>query len=334
MVVITILGIVTFAVVGATMSSRETQRKMSCRNNLKQLGLAIQNYDTTNSCLPPTGMCVDKTDLGFPCYPQFGMKPRLLPGLDMNTVYNIINMSVSDYSAPENFTVRTFQIPTFLCPSDHRSPIGSAALGGLSAPIGYSNYPNNLGTWRGNAGGVIDGPAYVLGQPSLGGVVRIAQISSADGAANTALFSEFIRGTSNITAAGAHPVYIDNLDASAGGTRSYPLDQLATNCLASKSRFLDTEGSDWMSPWCGQGGGYTHIQPPNQQPCIFSDDSTYPMDHGIIGASSKHTAHGQHGVHVTMVDGSVRWVKDKVASKPWRALGTWNGGEIIDGGAF
>src|SRR5262249_26199879 len=157
-------------------------RRMQCVNNLKQLGLSIQNYADVNSALPPTsdGLAIN----------SLSMKPRLLPFMEQNQVYNALNVNVL-YSDPTNFTVRTTQINVMICPSDTGIPTGATSLGSLSAQKAYHNYPNNMGVFCYNNGGYFDGPAFEFDSPNRGPIVKFANIT--DGLSNTVIFSEFIR---------------------------------------------------------------------------------------------------------------------------------------------
>src|SRR5262249_14716570 len=139
-------------------AAREAARRSQCVNNLKQLGLAIQNYTDTNTTLPPTGSPGTSAALFIN---DFGMKTRLLPFLEQGALFNAINMGFTYNSAPI-FTVATTTVNVFLCPSDGNNPNPTATVGALSARVAGTNYPNTLGTHLGNNGGQLDGAAWEL----------------------------------------------------------------------------------------------------------------------------------------------------------------------------
>jgi prepilin-type N-terminal cleavage/methylation domain-containing protein/prepilin-type processing-associated H-X9-DG protein len=330
LVVISIIAVLIALLLPAVQSAREAGRRAQCVNNLKQLGLAVMNYESTNRALPPNAMCNDRsvpTNRCFATYPILGMKPKLLPYLEQVAAYNAINMIANDYNYPANSTVRVLQIEAFLCPSDPNIPTSTATVAGVSHQKGIANYVNNIGTYRGNNGGRFDGPAYTLADSSLGGTIVIAQVK--DGTSNTAIFSEFIKGKGLAGQVGTHATYKDESDQVTGAP-PYPLLQLSKNCEASKTIFNDTRGLDWMSQNCGEGNSYSHIQTPNLQACVFSDDTSTHTDHCIIGASSFHPG----GVNLTLLDGSVKFVKNSINRDTWWALATHRGGEAIDANAF
>src|SRR5262249_40193933 len=148
-----------------------------------QLGLTMQNYHDVNSAIPPTA---DNSAANT----GFAMKPRLLPFMEQVAAHNSINFSIP-YSYPQNWTIETLVLNTVLCPSDGNIPSGASTLNGVSAQVGYTSYPNNIGTFAQNNGGMLDGPAWILGG-SLGPTLGFASIT--DGLSNTAIFSETLRG--------------------------------------------------------------------------------------------------------------------------------------------
>jgi prepilin-type N-terminal cleavage/methylation domain-containing protein/prepilin-type processing-associated H-X9-DG protein len=321
LVVIAIIAVLIALLLPAVQAAREAARRTQCVNNLKQLGLAIQNYHDVNGALPPTALNSSTT-----VTPDFAMKARMLPFFEQTAAYNSLNMSYLYNTAP-NFTVRVLQFNAFLCPSDTNIPNGSTTVGNMTGQPGYHSYPNNIGTFARNNGNTYDGPAYEM-NASFGGAVTLASII--DGTSNTAIFSEWVRGQDNANIDGIFQVYKDTQDPSATAA---PLQQLMKNCLAvptvaQGNAFVASDqrqkGADWLNQNCAKGGGYSHIMPPNTRSCYFSDTNaskTYTM----VGASSYHPG----GVNVTMLDGSVKFVKNSVSPQTWWAIATKAGGEVI-----
>src|SRR3954451_3045057 len=116
LVVIAIIAVLIALLLPAVQAAREAARRTQCVNNLKQLGLAIQNYHDINGALPPTAVNASSSTTP-PVTPDFSLKSRLLPFVEQGAAYNALNMS-ANYDFPDNFTVRTIQITSFLCPSD------------------------------------------------------------------------------------------------------------------------------------------------------------------------------------------------------------------------
>jgi len=340
LVVVSIIAVLIALLLPAVQSARESARRTQCVNNLKQLGMAVMSYEDSNRAIPPTGMCNARSDPNSTCYltyPILGMKPRLLPYIEQTAAYNSINMLGNDYNSIANSTLRTMQISTFLCPSDYNVPIGTVTLHSIPRQVGYTNYPNNMGTYRPINGNRFNGPAYILGSPTSGSTVTMSSIK--DGTSNTVIFSEYIRGKNTKIKDGLHQVYTNTIDAYGvtPGNDASTLNHLATNCQASQQKLMnsagtvvDTKGSDWMNQGCGEGGCYSHITTPNQRACMFSDDVGFHTDHAIIGPSSNHKG----GVNVVMLDGSVKFIQNSVGKATWWAISTHKSGEVVDAASY
>jgi prepilin-type N-terminal cleavage/methylation domain-containing protein/prepilin-type processing-associated H-X9-DG protein len=321
LVVIAIIGVLIALLLPAVQAAREAARRAQCVNNLKQLGLAIQNYHDIHGSLPPTALNSSVT-----VTPDFSMKARLLPFLEQVPAYNALN-SAALYNDPMNFSIRILQLSAFLCPSDGNIPNGTTTVAGISARPGYHSYPNNIGTFATNNQNSYDGPAYEM-NANFGGTIRLADIT--DGTSNTAIFSEYIRGQNIPAADGLFQIYKDTLDLT---STQAPLKQLMTNCsnvptVASGTPLTASDqyqkGADWLNQNCGKGGGYSHIMTPNVKSCYFSNTNaskTFTM----VSASSKHPG----GVNVAFLDGTVRFVKNTVNAPTWWAIATRSGGEVI-----
>src|SRR4051794_38631224 len=159
LVVIAIIAVLIALLLPAVQAAREAARRSQCVNNLKQLGLAIQNYNDTNGCLPPTDTAAVFNSATANAN-DFGMKVRILPYLEQGPLYNAFNQSFQ-YNLVQNGTVSATTVNTFLCPSD-----GTTVNRGMSNYTGHNfgdcNYGNNIGTSLSFNGGQIDGPAYVM----------------------------------------------------------------------------------------------------------------------------------------------------------------------------
>jgi len=304
LVVITIIGILIALLLPAVQAAREAARRAQCTNNLKQLSLAVHGYHDANNAIPPTGAAV-----GMPGN-NFSMKVRLLSFLEQSTTYDALNMAFSD-GHDANTTINKIQVDSLLCPSDANIP---------DITRSFHSYPNNLGTWKYNNGGTIDGPAYLIGDPAHGSTISMASIT--DGLSGTAVFSEFVRGDGSLTSEGKPQIYGNAIPEA-----SRPLDLLSADCEAATTKQFGRKGQEWLDHDCGQGGGYSHVRPPNGKACSdLQLDSPHASDHTLIGASSNHPG----GVNVALMDGSVRFVKDGISRQTWIALGTSSGSEILD----
>jgi len=323
LVVITIIAVLIALLLPAVQAVREAARRAQCVNNLKQLGLAIANYEGAHGSLPPTG---DLATNGLGGQAHFAMKPRLMGFMEQTVVFNAINFTTKGQD-PVNSTVAGMVSTSLLCPSDRNVPTSPIAFAdGSVYQDGYHSYPNNIGTFYNvNSRNQIDGPAYLFGFGIGGWVVRFSGIT--DGLSNTAIFSECIRGKFERGSFGKHQVY--------PGTVSYKsvtsLTMLAASCNppATAMSIWGKKGERWLDDNCGAGGCYSHVMTPNGMSCFFSDANISAFM-GLITASSNHPG----GVNCGFLDGSVKFIKDSINPTAWWALSTKAGGEVLDAGGY
>ncbi len=199
LVVIAIIAILIALLLPAVQQAREAARRTQCRNNLKQLGLALHNYHDTHGTLPPA--CVYS---GYDTAPvhtatdqaAYGWGAFILPALDQSALFNQLNVSgrelhvlLQDANARPLIQTR---LATFRCPSDTGEELNNlrrfsnTAYGNTTA--GTSNYVANLGTiWRGSQNW-LNGRFDPYGVIWASSRVRFSDI--ADGTSNTILVGE------------------------------------------------------------------------------------------------------------------------------------------------
>ncbi len=324
LVVIAIIAVLIALLLPAVQAAREAARRSQCVNNLKQLGLAIQNYHDVNGEIPPTSNNGN---------PNWSMKGRLLQFIEQGPLFNALN-AVYNYSDAQNATVRCTRINVLLCPSDSNVPSGTATVGGTvtyTGQIGYSNYPNNIGVLRISNGtqnaNVIDGPADKRGATSDGADIKFSSIR--DGLSNTVMWGEFTMGNNTTLAAakaGKTMIYaLATADTGWGAPGYGPqiFNQIIAQCKLQTAFSSDNKGGDWLFQNVGAGGGYTQLMTPNQNSCYLNGQHS---DSGAITASSWHSG----GVNVGFMDGSVKFIKDSVNPTVWWAIATKDMGEVVD----
>jgi prepilin-type N-terminal cleavage/methylation domain-containing protein/prepilin-type processing-associated H-X9-DG protein len=332
LVVIAIIAVLIALLLPAVQAAREAARRAQCVNNLKQLGLALANYESANGALPPSSVNTSAN----PAPTSFGMKARLLAYIEQAAMGNALNFSFTP-SSHENETILVAQINVLNCPSDANNPsVTWTMASGQSVPEGYTSYPNSIGTILFNNGGVFDGPAYRMAMPSEGGLVTLASVT--DGTSNTAMFSEWVRGKNEPVGSmtnGLHQTYktlAPYVMAPTTNTYVNPMNYL--NACKTSTAFYgaDHKGQTWLNHFCGQGGGYSHIMTPNLNACYFSGNSLggAQPDFTVVGASAYHPG----GVNVAFLDGSVKFVKNSVSPTIWWAIATRSGGEVISADSY
>jgi prepilin-type processing-associated H-X9-DG protein len=232
-------------------------------------------------------------------------------------------------------TALTVEVKTFLCPSDpNPGQLDGFGWAGKIKRTGCSNYPNNIGLNRRHNGWAFNGPGWI--GTTWDGVLKpsVTMNSFVDGTANTALFSEWVKGPARGQADGGYRdglgvVYQSGVNSMDFSGRLYSDWLVAQQCQNSGL----TRDWGWKGEWWIQGDRqcYSHTQPPNRRSCFYSDiglDGRGTIT--IMSASSIHPG----GVNVAFMDGSVKFVQSAINYQSWYAIGTPNGGEVVDQGEF
>ena len=127
LVVIAIIGILIALLLPAVQASREAARRMSCQNNVKQIGLALLNHESSNGHFPP-GL-LPRTDgtsaTELMDLQGFGWVAMILPQLEQNQIYRLLSAASDEFQTPRWWDPDDFDrdiaelvIPAFVCPSD------------------------------------------------------------------------------------------------------------------------------------------------------------------------------------------------------------------------
>jgi len=116
LVVIAIIGMLVGLLLPAVQAAREAARRMSCSNNLRQVGLAIQNYHSAHKRLPP-GYLSTFDAVGNEYGPGWGWGAMILGELEQSSLMRQISFGLP-IEHPSNLTARTSLVSSFLCPSD------------------------------------------------------------------------------------------------------------------------------------------------------------------------------------------------------------------------
>jgi prepilin-type N-terminal cleavage/methylation domain-containing protein/prepilin-type processing-associated H-X9-DG protein len=358
LVVIAIISVLIALLLPAVQSAREAARRAQCVNNLKQLGLALANYESSNSTLP-IGAGRQACPLGGPVSGIFylggpSIFVAIAPYMEQTNVYNTFNSQLNIYTAP-NTTTMALGISTLWCPSD-------AAIVGLNhfysvqacgtydcSPMTtyYTSYAGSMGTWTYWPGwqdaafmqklsamnglfAYIGYPSWlnpIDGHPNTGSIPPVRMSSITDGTSNTISFGER-----------AHGLYSQGV---------------------SSDGYVDFYDYNWwFSPNYGDTM-FTTFYPINPWKKL-QNTTTYGNqgDAYVMAASSFHPG----GANFAFVDGSVRFLKDTINSWPYdpvqgiptnvttdangmfvlapntqavyQALSTRNGGEVLSADAY
>ncbi|QDV37112.1 DUF1559 domain-containing protein [Tautonia plasticadhaerens] len=320
LVVIAIIGVLIALLLPAVQAAREAARRAQCTNHLKQLGLALHNYNDVHGCLAPgriwragpPGPTFPTIFSGTPNTPWFVL---MLPQFEQQNLYDAFNFELGAEGIPgsglnpalgffANSTVSATKVAVFQCPSDEQRlfQITPQYQGGLlSGPVfTKGNYAVSWGNtnWRQRDLGTQRFVQSAFGHKT----VRLAEIR--DGTSNTVFISEVVQGD-------LYDVRGVMWSSVPGGgsfmTRYSP--NKYTDYLG-----LRTDGGDFLN-----------------QPIFCVNEPQLPCN-GDAGDSEAFAAsRSRHpgGVNVVLGDGSVRFLKETIAHPIWIALNTIKAGEVI-----
>jgi prepilin-type processing-associated H-X9-DG protein len=315
----------------AVQSAREAARRVSCTNNLKQIGLALHNYHTKYDNFP---MGSTKAMFNFGVYdPAHGLSAltAMLPDLGMEPIFNSFNFDWGHAAGSANAaywpnsTGTQARVQSFICPSD----------GTAGQATSTTNYHGSIGTTS------LEYPTVTTGLFAYWRVYGVRDVL--DGLSNTIAYSEAMTGpTSAVTTAASLGLGMTNV--------TIPLTAIvqdASTAPAAVTAGLQACNTAWQSGtaaynnqrgwyWCHGSQGqslFNTVVTPNstQYPWTSCAQKGQSFD-----ASEFSNANSYHpgGVNALMADGSVRFIKDSVSPNTWWSLGTRSRGEVISADSF
>ena len=303
LVVIAIIGILIALLLPAVQAARETARKMRCRNNLKQIGVALHNYVNTHRCFPPGYLYKPHPDGN---QAGFSWGALILPFLELENLHRQFDFNVPIFD-DGNCQVRETHVSVFLCPSDPVSHYKFVEMGDPPKErYAMADYVGNFGSPD------LDfTPDDSDGVFSRNSSTRFADVI--DGLSNTFCIGERVNGV--------------RYQGSWGVSSIFAVSGVPQRVV----------------PWHGQhegGNGHTHFETAWAGAARDYNDPT--DDHGhMVLFHTAHTPNSletddrditapHSGIaHFVMGDGSVQSISQLIDFAVYAALGTREGGEVV-----
>lgn len=317
LVVIAIIGILVGLLLPAVQMAREAARRTECRNNLKQIGLAVQMYAGMHRMLPPS-VCMDLATTGTANNGAWSIHGRILPFIEQENLQNLVNTTIG---WDNQMAISEVKIPVYSCPSDpgaNRLRI----VGSGRANLWPTTYGFNYGTWF-----VFHPQTQAKGDGSFAPNARHTYADFVDGASNTLMVAEVKAWTP----------YRRN-----GGPPSTAIPDASTwaGVVGSAGEFKDTGHTEWPDGRVHHEGMTTVFGPNAISPCsnggVVYEQCDYNSwqegKNGVAGSPTYAaiTSRSFHSgaVQVAMMDGSVRVIEQTIELPIWRAIGTRAGREV------
>lgn len=310
LVVIAIIGILVALLLPAVQAAREAARRMSCQNNLRQIGIAFHNYESALKKLPP-GALFDP----YAPVSSWSTQARILPFIEQTNLFDKIDFTQSYGASPD---VQKMRVPFLLCPSEVKDEQRLKN----NLPYHYPlNYGVNMGTWfvyDPNTNQIGTGAFHPNHSKSFG--------SFQDGLSNTLLVSEVKAWTPYFRDSAMVPDPAPATFAEVCGVGSFKANSGHTEWVDARvhqSGFTafftpntpircTVDDREWDADWTSYREGKTPAAP--------DGNPTY----AIVTSRSYHPTI----VNSLLADGSVQVVSDNIELPVWRAYSTLNGGEV------
>jgi prepilin-type N-terminal cleavage/methylation domain-containing protein len=333
LVVIAIIAVLIALLLPAVQAAREAARRAQCTNNLKQIGLAVMNYESANGSFPYGGMAASYGT-------WYHSLLNYIEGANLQNSYNFAGSGCTSpsstafsYSSAYNSTVSNSRVNSFSCPSDQND----APLANVVSMNYAANYGNTgTGYWQGTA--YMNGLTIPFMGAPFGWVDSVSPVCTAtanpypqttptpickissiiDGTSNTLLVGEIVQGQD--VGAGTYAGYTDlrgfiQYGPLSGFTTILPPNSPLPDDVSTASYCIPTS----PNPPCElRGAGKSGIT------------GTNPSS-GAIQAIDQYASRSRHpgGVNVVNSDGSVHFYKNTINPTVWQALSTTHGGEVI-----
>jgi prepilin-type N-terminal cleavage/methylation domain-containing protein/prepilin-type processing-associated H-X9-DG protein len=358
LVVIAIIAVLISLLLPAVQSAREAARRAQCTNNLKQIGLALHNYISSQDAFPPGGVA-DESVAGIWGGPGSNnvasWRALTIPFMEGNATYNAINFSISLNDTTDkyaNWTACNTINSSWLCPSDDN--LQGAGDGFRPASGAWGNYPNGDMPWNPFTQAQETRVPYSNYAGSFGDNYAIGALTPVQNPWETFPYPPpLVPGQPRIGYPGFWGTCWDDTIANCGpgqlrGMFAYRIQKIGKVTIASVvdgtsntillGEVIPAQTAD-SNFWDHNGCTFGTTIPINWQTLrpVCSDGATFGSadwqcrySYASKGAKSKHPG----GANFCFGDGSVRFLKSSISPITYCAIGSRNGGEVVSSDAF
>jgi prepilin-type N-terminal cleavage/methylation domain-containing protein/prepilin-type processing-associated H-X9-DG protein len=329
LVVIAIIGVLIALLLPAVQAAREAARRAQCTNNLKQLGLALHNYESIHSMLPLGRVWAPLPGIPFPSFFMGAQNTtwftQMLPVFEQQALYNAYNFDIGiegpygpsgmPMGFAVNSTVYGTKLYAFQCPSDNERDLTLVWSNGYPIRGTRGNYVTSWGNtqWgqQVSAGGTATLNLPVMYRRSAFGhqPVRLSQVI--DGTSSTVFTAETLQGRSN------------DVRGAIWTLGEVFFSRFTPNGMRDYYGVVDPPGGGGDR----LGDGFCISDPGHEMPCVTVP---FPFYDTYQASRSRHPG----GVNAGFGDGSVRFVKETINAAIWIGLNTIQGGEVISADAY
>lgn len=316
LVVIAIIGILIAVLLPAVQMAREAGRRMQCVNNLKQIGVAVHNYQASYGVFPPSrcGVLGDKGG-------DWSAQARILPYLEQENLFDQIDFrdSYNDTVLPDGKLFQTTRINTYICPDEINDVTRLKNGAEEHYPL---NYGFNEGPWL-----VWDPTDVAAGSGAFQPNKAMSPANFLDGLSNTLCAAEVKAYTPYFRNAALEEV----LEIPAEPEEIATLGEDTREFKGGSELFDNTGHTEWVDGRSHQAG-FTATFPPNTEVFVEIEGVLYDVDwtnqqegkSDTIVTYAAVTARSFHPglVNALLMDGSVRAFHDSTEQRVWRSLAT------------
>ncbi|MBX9792402.1 MAG: DUF1559 domain-containing protein [Pirellulales bacterium] len=313
LVVIAIIGVLISLLLPAVQAAREAARRAQCTNNLKQIGLAVANYEVSLGCYPSGYISSKNSAAADPetgdAPPGWGWLALLLPQIEQSSLYATLKMNLPCWDPANKVAVQTV-IPTFLCPSaGNQDPlVGVTDIDQKilnDAVFARANYVHNVG-WN-DIWTAPPNTNYEMPGRGCNGVMyrnsRVRPRDITDGLSNTVFGGERTGYLADAVWAGVVP-----------GAKHFSYNEFASSGTGGAGINYDNAGS-----YVGANSGPSLYESPQ-----LIHPPNWPGGH----TDQMHSDH-PNGAMVLFGDGSVRFIPESIQLSVFQALSSRNGREAL-----